>query len=335
MAKEESGTKRVVDTRPAPGVGTSFDELAKGLASGTVSRGQALRWMGGALVGAALAAVPGVAWAEGGRCSEGQTRCNDRCVNLQNNENHCGSCRNRCASNQTCCKGRCVNLKTNERHCGSCFHRCEDGQECVGGMCDGGGGCPDGRPQCGTQCCSTGETCVHGTICCPNARVCDPGTSATCCAETQECVGGVCRCPPDPACTEESGGNWDFSVCACLCSDGIARCGNVCCEPGETCVDGVCGPCPPGETVCTGCACETLVCQGTSGAATGCNPSAVSGGFCYAAGEGVGTVCACGFGACVSDCSECANIDPSFVCVIEPRCAEVGPGLGFQCVVPC
>src|SRR5215210_1061647 len=96
----------------------SLDELAKGLASGTLSRGKAIRWMGGALLGAALASVPGVAWADGGRrlgrdcrrdsqccsrncirrgddkvcgCPEGKTRCKDRCVNLQRNENHCGS----------------------------------------------------------------------------------------------------------------------------------------------------------------------------------------------------------------------------------------------------
>ena len=100
---------------PSPDRGstiTSFDELAKGLATGAVSRRKALGWMGGALVGAALASVPGVAWAND-RCSEGQTRCGDRCINLQANERHCGSCRNRCASNQTCCKGRCVNLQTN------------------------------------------------------------------------------------------------------------------------------------------------------------------------------------------------------------------------------
>jgi hypothetical protein len=41
----------------------SFDELARGLASGTLSRGKAIRWMGGALLGAALASFPGVAWA--------------------------------------------------------------------------------------------------------------------------------------------------------------------------------------------------------------------------------------------------------------------------------
>ena len=41
---------------------SSFDELAKRLASGEVSRGQALRMMGAALVGGALASVPGIAW---------------------------------------------------------------------------------------------------------------------------------------------------------------------------------------------------------------------------------------------------------------------------------
>src|SRR5215216_7629958 len=137
----------------------SFDELARALASGSLSRGKALRLMGGLLVGSALGSVPGVAWAAD-RCSEGQTRCGDRCVNLKRNERHCGSCSNRCASNQTCCNGRCVNLKRNERHCGSCGHRCLGGQECVRGVCQGG--CQSGTTECGTQCCQTGETCLHG-----------------------------------------------------------------------------------------------------------------------------------------------------------------------------
>jgi hypothetical protein len=49
----------------------SLDELARGLADGTISRGKAIRWMGGALVGAALASVPGVAWARD-RCPKGR-----------------------------------------------------------------------------------------------------------------------------------------------------------------------------------------------------------------------------------------------------------------------
>jgi hypothetical protein len=43
---------------------SSFDAVAKGLASGTVSRGKALRLMGAALVGGTLAAIPGVALAK-------------------------------------------------------------------------------------------------------------------------------------------------------------------------------------------------------------------------------------------------------------------------------
>ena len=46
----------------------SLDELAKGLATGTLSRGKALRLMGVALVGGALASIPGIAWADGCRC---------------------------------------------------------------------------------------------------------------------------------------------------------------------------------------------------------------------------------------------------------------------------
>ena len=41
----------------------SFDQLARGLASGSVSRKQALKLVGGALLGGVLASIPGVAWA--------------------------------------------------------------------------------------------------------------------------------------------------------------------------------------------------------------------------------------------------------------------------------
>jgi hypothetical protein len=41
----------------------SFDELARGLASGSVSRRKALRLMGAALLGSTLASIPGVALA--------------------------------------------------------------------------------------------------------------------------------------------------------------------------------------------------------------------------------------------------------------------------------
>jgi Stigma-specific protein, Stig1 len=154
----------------------SFDELARGLASGSISRGKALKLMGAALVGSALASVPGMAWARG--CPQGQTRCGGRCVNLKTNENHCGSCANHCRSTQTCCKGRCVNLQINENHCGSCRNRCAEGQECVHGSCE---------PICGPTNCAG---------CCDSNGVCQPGTENTACGINGEpcidCMGDAC-----------------------------------------------------------------------------------------------------------------------------------------------
>ena len=197
---------------------TSFDELTKGLGTGAVSRRQALRWLGGALVGAALASVPGVAWADDDRCSEGLTRCGDRCVNLQTNERHCGSCSNRCASNQTCCKGRCVNLQRNERHCGGCFSRCPEGEECVGGVCQ----CPSGTTLCGGACMSN---------VCPQGQVFNTSTCQCECPSGTTLCGGNCvaNCP--------SGQTLNTSTCKCV---------QVCppsCPPGQACVDGQCAVC--------------------------------------------------------------------------------------------
>ena len=72
----------------------SFDELAKGLAGGTISRGRALRLLGSALLGGVLASIPGVALAA--PCPSGQTKCGKEC----------------CSGGENCVKGggapRCV-----------------------------------------------------------------------------------------------------------------------------------------------------------------------------------------------------------------------------------
>ena len=204
---------------------TSFDELTKGLATGAVSRRKALRWMGSALVGAALASVPAVAWAA---CPEGQTRCGDRCVNLKTNERHCGSCRNRCRSTQTCCGGRCVNLQTNERHCGSCFNRCagegEEGDECVAGVCQGG--CPPVACKGGT---------VNPNTCqceCPPDTVLNNGqciASAGCTSGTPGC--GTCTHPEhgttDCLCATLADGSGTFCYYGGLCTSSCADCMRV------------------------------------------------------------------------------------------------------------
>src|SRR5215217_2864222 len=236
-------------------IATSLDELAKGLANGTLSRGKAIRLVGGALLGAALASVPGVAWADDDRCSEGQTRCGDRCVNLQRNE----------------------------RHCGSCFHRCAEGEECVSGVCQGGG-CPRGTTPCGTQCCQTGTTCVEGT-CCPDAQVCGAGTSLTCCAEGQECVDGVCS----QACLSNGGTcTSGAQCCSGNCKGGT--CVASCIPPSAIACTGAPDSCPGG--VLGGCGC-TKEASGAFYCATGgtgipCSTSCdcPSGQLCQAFGGG-------------------------------------------------
>jgi hypothetical protein len=230
---------------------SSLDELAKGLATGTLSRGKALRWMGGALLGAALASFPGVAWAHD-RCSQGQTRCGDRCVNLETNERHCGSCRNRCGTKQTCCGGRCVNLNRSERHCGSCSNRCPEGSECVGGVCQGGS-CPPGETVCSGCACET-VACTPETFGC-NPNVADPNGGF--CFANADGVGTTCACGFGQ-CTN------DCSVCAnlglvCVSSPGCPigsdfQCVRPCCvTPGNSCsADSQCcgGTCSGGTCGC-------------------------------------------------------------------------------------
>ena len=148
-------------------IAISLDELAKGLATGTLSRGKAIRLVGGALLGAALASLPGVALADGdcrrlGReCRRDSQCCTRNCIR-RGDDKVCG-----CPEGKTLCKkpsgpGRCVNLQANERHCGRCFNRCAEGQECVNGTCaaacisDGAGPCTTNDQCCSGNCDSSG-----------------------------------------------------------------------------------------------------------------------------------------------------------------------------------
>jgi hypothetical protein len=70
----------------------SFDELARGLASGTLSRGKALKVMGAALVGGALGSLGGVASADQGDQGENE---------------ECKPEGKKCKNNHQCCSGKC------------------------------------------------------------------------------------------------------------------------------------------------------------------------------------------------------------------------------------
>jgi hypothetical protein len=149
----------------------SFDELTRGLASGSISRGRALRLMGAAVVGGALASLGiGEAAADppgckrnGKKCKKDEQCCSRRCVN--------GTCANRptaepCSSgtvllsNGTCAipcgsPAACPN-------CGNtlgavCFGTEDNRFFCGGavvGACGPNGSCPTG------QFCSFGDCVV-------------------------------------------------------------------------------------------------------------------------------------------------------------------------------
>jgi hypothetical protein len=67
MPKEDhNSSDRLHQGLPQGGVELSLDELAKGLANGTISRRKALRVFGGLLASGMLAFILGVAWAQDG-----------------------------------------------------------------------------------------------------------------------------------------------------------------------------------------------------------------------------------------------------------------------------
>jgi hypothetical protein len=185
MPTEEQSSTRSHQGLPQGGVELSLDELARGLATGTLSRGKAIRWMGGAILGAALASIPGVAWADdcrrlGRECRRDSQCCSRNCIR-RGDDKVCG-----CPEGKSRCNDRCVNLDRNENHCGECFNRCDEGVECVEGMCGGGS-----EPMCGPNPpCPEGEVCVQD-LCRP---VCTPSCpQGTCeCRRSGDGSGNVC-----------------------------------------------------------------------------------------------------------------------------------------------
>jgi hypothetical protein len=214
-----------------------FDELARGLADGTLTRGKALRLMGAALVGGALASLPGVALADdddcrrfGRRCRRDSQCCSKNCVR-RGDDKVCG-----CPEGQSRCNDRCVNLDRNENHCGSCSNRCAEGQECVGGVCAGGCASDGGACSGDTDCCAEGQQCVSGVCQCPSGTTlcggsCVPNCPSGRTLDPQSCLClSICSNPPGAqcdTCTAES----DGETFQCYCEPSADGTGSVCRGP--------------------------------------------------------------------------------------------------------
>ena len=177
----------------------SFDELAKGLANSTISRRQALRWMGGALAGAAVACLPGVAFAAAG----GNRACDQFC-----HQNFSGRQAGKCT-------------RAGAHGTGACF-------ECTPGI---GPGPRFTTPPCGTNEEFNPETCACETV------TCSPGTCArpSTCGENRNClcvqtVEGNAACVAFAACSA-------LQTCTATtdCPAGYACTASTCCL-GRVCI---------------------------------------------------------------------------------------------------
>jgi len=238
-----------------------FDELARALASGNISRGKALKLMGAALVGGTLASFPGVAWAaKGGRSSCAQfcqslfganTPDEEECVSQgTKGQGPCFTCTDvgECGPNFT--KSNCTDVEGQTYSCSTCRCECPSGQvlcngSCVSNICTP----PQTFDTSSCKCCtSNGGTC---------------STSSDCCSGN--CSNGTCACPSGYV--ELSNGTCakhcnvfspDCPNCSCLfhpsgnfCGTGAGASRITCrfdseCPSGEFCNGPGSAPGPPG-----------------------------------------------------------------------------------------
>src|SRR5918997_3574135 len=201
----------------------SFDELARGLASGSISRGRALRLMGAALVGGTLGSfgIGGVAVAAkackpaGQKCSKDKQCCSANCSG--------GTCA-ACPSGATLCGTEC----------------CQTGATCVAGTC-----CPN------AQVCGTGTSLT----CCPSGQECADGVCR------QPCLPGGGFCNLDSQCCSGSCDIFAFKCNACQSSGNPCAFDSQCCS--GTCLEETCTGCRPlGAPCIRGSQCCSGTCSG-------------------------------------------------------------------------
>ena len=139
----------------------SFDELASGLASGSISRGKALRLMGAALVGGTLASLGIGEAAAARRCKQAGKHCknDEQCCNGDCAGGTCSACP---AGRVLLANGTCAKPCTSGVDCPLCslFCRQDSGLDvsyCSGGIATPFQGCPNGDIDC-----PEGQFCQFG-----------------------------------------------------------------------------------------------------------------------------------------------------------------------------
>ena len=228
-------------------------------------------------------------------CSAGEILCGDRCIDPDNDIDHCGSCDNDChyapdgavsyCDEGTCswecveegygaCSSECFNFQNDVNHCGACYAECEVEYGEV--ICDEGvcavDTCHDERTDCSDATdddelvCADLESdprhCGDCGVDCSDEDVQEiPNNAVATCSEGGcgwECDDGYWDCAGE--CVSETD---NFDVCDGECIDldrTHAYCGDcdTSCSPVQVCSSGTCADdCPTGETACSGACIDT------------------------------------------------------------------------------
>jgi hypothetical protein len=166
-----------------------------------------------------------------GSCKE----CNPLTGNCVSTGTPCGTtC---CSEGETCCNDMCVDTSTDRLNCGACGNKCALCEDCEQGNC-----VSTGTPCGTTDCCSEGETCCQGQGHCRNLQT-DPNNCGVCgtpCHQSQICKSGHCQCPNGTdsefcSCDDPDLDCGEFGKC-CQKLDGGAVCQATCaiCIPPTT-----------------------------------------------------------------------------------------------------
>jgi hypothetical protein len=146
-----------------------FDDLARGLAEGPVSRRRAVKVMGGAVLATALAALGFGREANAAPCPAPGIKCHGSCcVGGQQCVGQGAGSSCQCPTGQIFCDGQCVTGGSDNENCGFCGNDCTQipNSSCVGGSCQ----CDAGFVFCGGECvstaCDTGEQFDFSTCSC-------------------------------------------------------------------------------------------------------------------------------------------------------------------------
>ena len=160
-----------------------FDDLARGLVDGTLTRGKAIRLMGAALVGGALASFPGTAWAAKGG-GGGKSACAKYCKTLYPGDN---AAQETCTSQGTKGTGPCFacggpgnpaptcstneTLNTTTCQCEACTPGTSCGPGGVG-TCRANGSGAGTTCSCDGSCAASCSECSASQVCIPSAGAC-------------------------------------------------------------------------------------------------------------------------------------------------------------------